>query len=45
MQPASVDPALLNIYYDSVMGTKVPHTPFRALGPELIPVYRQSAHR
>jgi len=32
------------LYYKKVKG-KVSHTRYRALGPELIPVYRQSARR
>ena len=33
----------LMVYYDKKV--KFSHTRYRALGPELIPVYRQSARR
>ena len=32
-------------HYQLKLKVKFSHTRYRALGPELIPVYRQSAHR
>jgi len=35
----------LRVDADVKVKVKASHTHYRALGPELIPVYRQSAHR
>jgi len=41
--PALITAAFVNTAY--VKKVKASHTRYRALGPELMPVYRQSAHR